>query len=318
VTSQLRVPAAKSRPLCNTTNKLSQSELATVTETDAVFVAGGPGYQPHFYPGVYPSLAEILDAGTPVYPLGPGWKGHREDKYEFTESSKKMLRRVYDQIEFGGARDLPTKRVVESIGVDNIRLTGCPAWYDLNRTQEQFTPPESIDSLVVSSPSKGSYQYGPQWVYLMYELSKEFPDADKYCSFHQGVGHIQGYNTKSIAAYNNIIVRIARKLGFEILDMAGNPDLLELYRDIDLHVGYRVHAHIPFIANGQGLGVSESLHTVSGDVTGFGKTAIKTPIDAVMRNIRRNVRTEFSDFTEVDNAINNTKPKMVELIKSLP
>jgi hypothetical protein len=309
-------------------SELTESEFEIVTETDAVIIAGGPGYQPSFYPEVYPSLGRILRSGTPIIPLGPGWKGRRESNYKFSASSQQMLQEIHNRIEIGGARDLPTKRVVESIGIENIELTGCPAWHDLNRTQESFTAPESVNSIVVSSPAKGSYRYGPQWVYLMRQISEEFPDAQKICSFHQGIGYTPGYNTRRTAAFNKTIVSAARMLGFEILDMAGQPEKYERYRDIDLHVGYRVHAHIPFLANGQpsflihqdgrGLGVSESLRTLVGDVSGFGTTAIKTPVDDIMRNIRRNIRNGFSDFDQVDESISKARRNMIRLIKSLP
>lgn len=309
-------------------NELSESELDTISDTDAVVLAGGPGYQQTFYPGVYPDVDDVLHMGTPVVPLGPGWKGTIESDYEFTDSSKRMLRKIHDRIELGGARDLPTKRVVESIGVDNIELTGCPAWHAPDHAQNTFTPPESIDSIVVSSPAKGSYRYGPQWMYLMYKLSKEFPDAQLYCSFHQGVNHIPGYNTRKTAFYNNAIAAAAQQLGYEIIDMSGQPEKYELYRNIDLHVGYRVHAHIPFLANGQpsflihqdgrGLGLSESLGTIAADVSGFGRTAAKTAVDDVIRNIRRNMRTEYADFDEVDESIAAARKNMVQLLKTLP
>lgn len=308
--------------------QLTVEELSTITKTDAVIIAGGPGYQPDFYPGVYPSLNEILDAGVPIYPLGPGWKGVDESSYEFTASSKDMLRRIHERIKYGGTRDLPTKRVVERLGIDNVKLTGCPAWHDLNRTNESFNPPDSVSSLVVSSPAKGSYRYGPQWTYLLYRLAKRFPDATRYCSFHQGVDYTPGYNTRRTATYNHVIKRIAQQLGYEILDPSGQPEKLGKYRDIDIHVGYRVHAHIPFLANGQpsflihqdgrGTGVSEALRTQEADVTGFRRRHFKVPVDEVLQNIDRNLDTGFADFDSVDAAIVDARMNMEKLIRTLP
>jgi len=307
---------------------LTNSEIKKISDTDAVIIAGGPGYQRTFYPKIYPSLDKILESKTVIYPLGPGWKGQNESEYKFTRPSRQMLQKIHDKIEMGGCRDLPTKRLVEATGVNNIELTGCPAWHDLSRTQDSFTPPESVNSIVVSSPAKGSYSYGPQWIYLMYRLSREFPEAKKYCSFHQGVHREPGYHSRGEVIFNTKIASVARRLGYNIIDMGGHPEKYELYRDIDLHVGYRVHGHIPFIANGQpsflihqdgrGLGVSESIGTTAGDVAGFGRTAIKTPVDDVIRNIRRNIRNGFSDFDGVDDSISEARINMVKLIKSLP
>lgn len=309
-------------------SELTQKQFDKIKETDAVILAGGPGYQPDFYPGVYPDLNRILNEGIPFYPMGPGWKGMCETEYEFTEPSKDMLRRIHNDIEIGGARDIPTKRVVEELGIDNVKLTGCPAWHDLNRDQESFTPPNSIDSIVVSSPSRGSYSYGPQWIYLMYRLSKEFPNAEKYCSFHQGLGSGSGYNNKKTILYNKWIAEIARKFGFKIIDMGGKPELYEKYRQIDLHVGYRVHGHIPFLANGQpsflihqdgrGLGVSESLNTMAVDVSGFGRTVVKSPVDDILRNIKRNLNNGFKDFNRVDEALSEARNNMIDFIQQLP
>lgn len=308
-------------------NHLSDREIDRIADTDAVIIGGGPAYQPNFHPGTYPDIDKILEMGIPVIPLGPGWKGRRTDSYEFTDTSKRMLRRIHDKIEVAGVRDLPTKRVLEDIGVDNAELVGCPAWYNLDLTSTSFDAPDTIDSLVVSSPQKGDLRYGPQWAYLLSQLAQRFPEADRYCSFHHGIPHVPGYRNRRTAAYNRLMARVASRLGYTIIDPSGQPDKLDLYDEIDLHAGYRVHGHIHFISagkpsfllqqDGRGTGVSESLRTANADVNAF-SPSIRGPVDELMSNIDRNQRTGFADFSETGPAITASRDRMNNLLGTLP
>jgi len=112
--------------------ELSGPQIDTIAETDVAFLAGGPGYQEDFYPGTYPALDDILDV-TPVVPLGPGWRGQKEDEYEFTNESLNLLEQIVDQpsVPFLGARDLPSVRILQNRRLP-AELTGCLGWYKYN------------------------------------------------------------------------------------------------------------------------------------------------------------------------------------------
>lgn len=305
---------------------ISKEDLAQVRETDAVIIAGGPAYGSGDFADIYPSLSDVLDAGVPVFPLGPGWKGTDEDEFQFTSESLALIQRIHEQIEFSGVRDLPTKRVLQKHGISNVELVGCPAWYDLEALGHSFEKPSTLESLAISTAVPRSRYYRKQFRYLLRRVSDEFPDADLYCSFHRGISnddHTPFINSLHLRRFK----RVASKNGYTILNPAYEPEKLEQYRDIDLHIGYRVHGHIYFLAmrhpsylfqvDGRGTGVSESLST-PGDVAAFGRGDYKQPVEELLDNVQRDITSEFSAFDNVAEVIDNTHRNMTRLIGTLP
>lgn len=303
---------------------LSKTQFESIEKSDAVILAGGPAYQPDF-DQIYPSLDTILDSGVPIYPLGPGWKGTNEEEYTFTEGSMDLLRRIHDQIEFSGVRDLPTKRVLNAHGIDNVELAGCPAWYDLGYIGDSFEKPSTISSLVISTVVPSSRHYRKQFRYLLRRVAEEYPKADLYCSFHRGL-----YSDEHTPWLRSIHLRrfkrVAENNGYSTLNPAYEIEKLETYRDIDVHIGYRVHGHIYFLAqrhpsyllqvDGRGTGVSESLST-PGDVPVFDQPSYNEPVDKVLKNVQRDAEEGFTNFDGVGKRIDDTYKTMQRLIQSM-
>lgn len=305
---------------------ISKKELSQVQKTDAVIIAGGPAYGSGDFADVYPSLPDILDAGVPVFPLGPGWKGTDEAEFQFTEESLRLIERIHERIEFSGVRDLPTKRVLQKHGIPNVELVGCPAWYDLNTLGQSFEKPSTVDSIVISTAVPRSRYYRKQFRYLLQRVNDEFPNTDLYCSFHRGLSYDE-YTPFIRSLHLNRFKRVANKNGYTVLNPAYEPEKLELYREIDLHIGYRVHGHIYFLAmrhpsylfqvDGRGTGVSESLSAPS-DVVAFGKDDYKQPVEELLDNVHQDVSNGFSAFDDVAKAIDDTRENMIRLIGTLP
>jgi hypothetical protein len=305
---------------------ISEQELSSVRETDAVIIAGGPAYGSGNFASIYPSLSDVLDAGVPVFPLGPGWKGTDEDEFQFTDESLALIERIHERIEFSGVRDLPTKRVLQKHGISNVELVGCPAWYDFEALGQSFEKPSTVESLAISTVVPRSRYYRKQFGYLLRRVSGEFPNADLYCSFHRGLSHDD--HTPFIRSLHlKRFKRVANKNGYTILNPAYEPEKLEQYREIDLHIGYRVHGHIYFLAmrhpsylfqvDGRGAGVSESLSAPS-DVVAFGREDYKQPVEALIQNLYRDLDIGFTAFDDVAEAIDNTQQSMIRFLELLP
>ncbi|EMA63065.1 polysaccharide pyruvyl transferase family protein [Halorubrum lipolyticum] len=305
---------------------ISEEQLSQVRETDAVIIAGGPAYGSGDFADIYPSLPDVLDAGIPVFPLGPGWKGTDEDEFRFTDESLSLIERIHERIEFSGVRDLPTKRVLQKHGISNVELVGCPAWYDLGSLGKSFEKPSTVGSIAISTAVPRSRYYRKQFRHLLRRVSEEYPDADLYCSFHRGITYDD--HTPFIRSLHlKRFKRVASKHGYTILNPAYEPEKLELYRDVDIHIGYRVHGHIYFLAmrhpsylfqvDGRGTGVSESLSAPS-DVVAFGRDNYKEPIEELLNNVQQDVTDGFTRFDSVSEAIDNTHENMMRLIDTLP
>jgi hypothetical protein len=317
-------------------NKISEEEIKKIESTDAAFLAGGPGYRQKFYPEVYPALYKIFEVTT-VVPLGPGWKGSNEDTYTFTQKSINILNKIAGQsrVPFLGARDLPSVRILRNHGLP-AELTGCPGWYHYNGFPPNPTFPANpdVETILVSTPPQNNLQYLSQYIFLIRMLAAEFPDATITLVFHRGqqdraftpvIGRpwrSQTWKDNVSSVVYGIINQISQDEQFNRHDPSGSSEYAELYYNADLHVGYRVHAHIPSLSagtpsfllqiDGRGTGVSESLGTNADTFAGDG---LRAPVQEIMKHITSNRRTEFSDFDVVGENIRTSYENMKRLVR---
>lgn len=117
-------------------------------------------------------------------------------------------------------------------------MTGCPAWYRLDlienlhlREKNFLTNPEPV--IMVSDPAF------PQNVNYMRVVLKTihtaYPDARIKVLLHRG---ITDYNKWMISKLSQL------KMHYEIENISGSSEGFKQYDSCDLHVGFRVHAHI--------------------------------------------------------------------------
>jgi hypothetical protein len=120
-------------------------------------------------------------------------------------------------------------------------MTGCPAWYDLSTIDNDYAFHSSVRTLVLSAPAG----HRPEFMPLLRWLTRRFPKARRVLSFHHGM--LPSTNSRGlVAAGRNLAIAIAaRQQGWKIASLAGSLQRLEhLYGGADLHIGYRVHAHL--------------------------------------------------------------------------
>lgn len=239
---------------------------------EAIVILGGPGYQPHFWPGVYPLTATPQELPAPVIPMGLGWKGFPGDeatvrRYKFEPGAQDVLQHMASQTPWLGCRDHFTRRVLAAAGIDNALMTGCPVWYDLPSLGRPPTRPERIERVVYTPAQKPLYR--DQSVDAARVVARLFPDAERICSFHRGIDADDPEIPVADRANNRFLADAIGGLGFEVRDVSGDLESIAFYEDCDLHVGYRVHAHIHFLSrrhpsvllheDGRGRGVDDAL-----------------------------------------------------------
>lgn len=302
---------------------LSKDQERMIQNATAVVIAGGPAYSEEFYPRIYPCLEKVLELGTPVIPLGLGWNGRNEESFEFDQESVEMIKKIHSEIEFSGVRDIITKRLLKR-HIDNVKLVGCPAWYNkLDKIGDKIGENNDIESIAITTPA--GTEYRKQFEYLMKKLSKEYEDKNLYCCFHRGI-YRDEHTDFMESLYHRWLKYKAEKLGFEIVNMAYSPEKLDLYDDIDMHIGYRVHGHISFLTrrkpsylvqeDGRGEGFSESVN-LNSDVKGFDVTTHKEPIDKILENIENDMENNFEQFNQTFGDMDSRFNKMKEHIKNI-
>lgn len=145
-------------------------------------------------------------------------------------------------------------------------MTGCPVWYDTEHLGEKMKIPDEINKIVFTTPANKIYLN--QSMNVIELLAELFNDAKKYCSFHRGIEEDE-YTSKSKELFYKKIADEAEHHGFIVKNTSYDTNKLDFYQDCDLHVGYRVHGHLYFLAHrlpsilieedGRGRGANESL-----------------------------------------------------------
>ncbi|WP_010200251.1 polysaccharide pyruvyl transferase family protein [Bacillus sp. m3-13] len=249
-------------------------DIKFVNNSEGIIILGGPGFQMDMFPGVYKLVKDIKKIEVPIFTLGGGWKGTPGDKtteklYEFTSSAKQLLDKMNDTAAGMSCRDHQTLRVLRNTGYKNVTMTGCPVWYDINSIGKMFVPPQKINR-VVYTPAQGEF-FSQQSIEVLKYIKSRYKDAEIIVSFHRGIGEVDEFTSESDAKNTRKLAAVAEGMGANVVDVSYDATKLNFYDDCDLHIGYRVHAHIYFLSkrlpsillheDGRGNGVSEALRS---------------------------------------------------------
>jgi len=217
----------------------------------AIVIAGGPGYQRETYGGVYPLLPieAMVQLAKPVVFLGLGWMADPGDAWDerhfrFDQRTLDFVERLGGLARYG-SRDLTTQRVVKAAGVASS-MTGCPVWYEHSRLGLPMRLPQSIERLVFTPPQASVYF--DQSKQVLSDLKAAWPRAHVYCCFHRGI-EADEHTPEAEAARLREYAAFAKGLGVEVRDVSYSAESMDFYAECDLHVGYRLHAHLHFLSN---------------------------------------------------------------------
>jgi polysaccharide pyruvyl transferase WcaK-like protein len=220
-----------------------------VALADAVVLCGGPGLQENFYPETFPLSPDIDALATPILPLALGWSGTpagRPEQFSFDEPSRRALTSIHTRIDWSSVRDDVSLQILRTADVGEVRRSGCTAWYHLPSLGAAPAPPSTIRSVVFTPPA-GSRRLFVESLRIMRLLRARYPQARRYCVFHRGL-RADGETTRKEVVAVRAMAAVASSLGFEIVDAAYDLSRIDFYGDADLHVGYRVHAHLCFVS----------------------------------------------------------------------
>ena len=298
-------------------------QLDQASAADAIVLCGGPGLAARFYPDVFPLVDDLEALTTPTLPLALGWSGQPVDApsaFQFTNESRQALKVLHSRIGWSGVRDDLTLEIVNRASVGASRRTGCVAWYHLPSLHQPMTRPDVVRSLVVTPPS--SRRLVRETISLLTRLARRYRGARRYCVFHRGLRPDQFTARKAATVYRSIAA-VARALGYHVVDAAFDLQSVSFYRDVDLHVGYRVHAHLDFLSqrrpslliseDGRGVGQSVTLHDPYRLRAGSPQL-----VDSVDEALRSEQACRFEASVRAVDEIERSWPVMQETIQQLP
>lgn len=332
----------------------SLDEINFINNSKGIIILGGPGFQQNMYPRVYKLSKNLNDIKVPIWTLGTGWKGTPGDKtteklYEFTKNTKDLLDKLEVNSNGMSCRDYQTKRTLNNNGYKNVVMTGCPVWYDIDSINKEFKSPYEIKKIVFT-PAQNE-MFSEQSIDVMKYLKNKFAESKIVVSFHRGIGEIDDFTPESDAKNTQLLADKALEMGFEIADVSYDANKLDFYDDCDLHIGYRVHAHIYFLSkrlpsillheDGRGNGVTEALK--SPGINGYKINKFYSGIFSLFNNnskvlsiyrrlaykIDKNIITKldskidelenikYAEFNQVAQVIDNQYEVMKEYIKGI-
>lgn len=284
----------------------------------AVLLTGGPAYQEKVYPNVYD--LDLSRIKVPVLAFGLGWKGklgQAPEDFRFSPDATEFVRAIHaDQNFFSSARDHLTVAMLGANGVNNVRMTGCPAWYDETRLAQDYVFDANPKRVVLSMPAVPQDQVPA----LIAKLAKDFPKAQRYLSFQAGFRSTHSKKSAEYSRWNQKMRVLGALRGFKSISFEADFDGFQNFMSgIDFHVGYRVHSHIFSISQRKtSLLIAEDSRGI-GQVAAMGGVALSAhdPFPVVASGIDALFDTRGADIERAVQTMRGTHATMLEFLAQL-
>jgi len=304
------------------TKKLDD-KLDIINKSRFVVLCGGPAYASNIYKGIYPLVDDLTLIKVPIIPFGLGWCGFPIGKpmeFAFNNESSVFLKDIHKSIDFSSCRDEITESVVKNNGIDNVLMTGCPVWYDLEFINDSFSDFKANNIVITTAAAPRLFWQNIKLVRLM---KKEFPDAENfYMTFHRGI--MPDKYTKLVTSIGYILMCIGSKIfipSLKIKDVAYSMDKIDFYRNMDFHIGYRVHAHLYFLSqrkpsmlineDGRGVGMVKTLGLPMLNIDD------KALFNKITNTLRKYKNNDLQDFKNVKKIFDNKFEVMKSFLLNL-
>lgn len=235
------------------------NRLDEINASRAVLMPAFPVRDTPMYPRTYRLTDCLADIKVPMIPVGANWNvypGDEQSRREtnYSQATVNFIRYIAKQVDQVSCREPFTCDILKKHGVENTLLTGDPAMFSPRLLGVAMKRPSEVRSLVFSPPL--SFYYKEQADCIMTMLADLFPSARKICVFHLFDADTspdkQRENsaavTPEVTAKNRYIRSLADRLGYEVINLAGNVEGMSVYDECDLHVGYECHAHLYFLS----------------------------------------------------------------------
>jgi len=236
--SALKLIGAQPTRVFSSRLPISAEDLKTINAARLVLVAGANTLKSVFEvtPNFTPQLLEQIRA--PIALCGIGHYGVAQATAQpLTPPSEAIVREILRRFPYVSVRcEASALYLRDSIPdlADRVLMTGCPVSYPVDGVDRGFARKEVYEKLVCTVTDRGDMK-AQTW--LLREGPRLFPSKRKILALHQDYG-------------NKPLWDFAKSLGFEIFASQDYEDFLDLYRDADIHLGNRVHAHLKCLSYG--------------------------------------------------------------------
>ena len=229
-------------------------ELEAINTSRALLLVGGPSLQKDMHPRIYPLTSDLDRIKVPIIMMGVGWKSesgtwpHSRD-YRFTPDSLRLINRVAESGHFSSVRDYHSENVLRHHGMTNVVTTGCPALF-ADESERAAERPATIRSVGFSLGVSflDSKRMRDQMRDIILKLRDQLAAPRFVVAFHHSLADgflaTHGASNDHLTRHREFAGWLTEQ-GIEYADISGSAErMIDFYSQIDLHIGYRVHAHI--------------------------------------------------------------------------
>jgi len=293
--------------------------IAAINRTDGIVLCGGPLYARNMYPKIMPFVSRLEDIKVPIVPVGIGWHSKNNFSFEnfrFDTKTLEFIRQIHSRIVYSGVRCPDTLAILNKHRIDNVLLTGCPALYDLKSMGKPLQAYGHINRIVVSDPADLSLYL--KVIGLIRRIKKVFTGVEINFCFHRGI-QPDGYTSLKTSLAARLLKVMVKSFGCLVHDVSSSTENIEFYRECDLHIGFRVHAHVFFASirkptfllqeDGRGIGMSKLMGV--GDVNARRPNAVAH----IMDRVERSVEVGFRNFAHIPDLIDEKFLTMRKVFK---
>jgi hypothetical protein len=224
-------------------------QLDSLEKSPAVVIAGANLLDDNFAP--WPELkAEALQRSKMVIvPMGVGLHGEPHRNAAMSENTRQLLDLMHARAEYSSWRcPLTVAYLLKERPklASQVLMTGCPVLYDRPLLEStRFNTSRDVIAVTVTERDN----FWTREVAVIDYAAREFPSARKLLVLHQD--YLRGQQPGLLQQLTGRWLRTAQGLrsyararGFEIRIPATHDEVIDLYRDVDLHMGSRLHAHL--------------------------------------------------------------------------
>jgi len=214
---------------------LTDKDIEKINTTKSLIVMGANTLKDNYE--ITPNFnLEILNKiNVPIILMGIGHYGVESVTSNGLDAdSFNLVKEINNRFPYISARCNFSYDYLKRSGIDdqNILNTSCPVIYGVDEVNKQFSKTNQKIVVTITDRIHIDKQIG-----LFHFVKENFKDSNLIASFHQN------YN-------NNELDKYLKNLGFEIFKSEQYEDFIELYKDTDLHIGNRVHAHLKCLSLG--------------------------------------------------------------------
>ncbi len=266
------------------------------------------------YPELFGLYSDIKNLPN-FYPIGCSFQ-HIEpsfeafDSYIYSDETLEFLKSITLKSGPLPCRDQLIVNMLNKHDVPAV-YSGDMAIYDEKYLNTTFIPPKQINSIVFTVGHHDKYY---EQAYEILEKNLEvFPNSKLYIAFHS-----------KISPKLKKITEIALSLGYEELHLCGDVKNLNIYDEIDLHIGYRLHGHISFlrrrkpsillIEDARSFGFAKTKGTRIGcfdiyDVKS--QSILNTSCESVFKFLQQQLQNNFNEYNQIYKFIDKTYEEFI-------